>query len=308
MLDLIIIGGSAAAVSAAIYAVRHNLNFKIITKDLGGEVATAGEIYNYPGILKTTGIELAKNFQEQLEYNNVAAEEGAWVEKIEEEKDGNFVIRYKKGGEEYEEKTKTVIVATGTRPRHLDIPGEKEFYQKGATYCTVCDGPLFKNKAVAVIGGGNSANEAGIMLSDIASKVYILTVNPDMTGEEAFIKKLKSFGNVEIIGNASVTKILGDKKVTGLEYQDKKTGEIKNLNIAGVFIHIGMEPNSQIVPEEVEKNERGEIKINKLCETNIPGLFAIGDVADVPFNQIIIAAGQGAIAALQVVDYLNKLK
>jgi alkyl hydroperoxide reductase subunit AhpF len=325
MLDLIIIGGSAAATAAGIYAARRGLNFKIVTKDFGGEVATSGEIGNWPGVIQTDGITLARQFKEHLKFYGVEPEEGIEVEKIAKMPDGSFCITTKKdvpetsAGLTCDYEAKTVIVATGAYPRLLNIPGEKEFRNKGVTYCTVCDGPLFRGKTVAVIGGGNSALEAALMLADIAKKVYVLNILPDFTGEEILVNSLKTKGNVEIIHNADTREIFGEEFAKGLRYKDNSPagpdgtigageGKTRELEVNGIFIHIGMVPNSTLVPPETEKNAFGEVVVNKNCETNIPGLYAAGDMTDTPFKQIVIAAGQGATAALNVVDYLNKLK
>jgi len=322
MYDLIIIGGSAAATAAGIYAARRGLNFKIVTKDFGGEVATSGEIGNWPGTVQTDGITLARQFKEHLKFYGVEPEEGVEVEKVSRLEDGTFCITVKRGegtkmaadklpdGQDGALKcdyaARTVIVATGVHPKELNIPGEKEFRNKGVTYCTVCDGPLFGGKTVAVIGGGNSALEAGLMLADIAEKVYIINKNPAFKGDLMLLENLKTKKNVEIIYNARTKKIIGGGFVTGLEYEE--AGNTRELKIDGIFIHIGMLPNSALVPPETEKNISGEIVVNKNCETNIPGLYAAGDMTDTPFKQIIIAAGQGTTAALNVVSYLNKLK
>ncbi|MEK7076547.1 MAG: FAD-dependent oxidoreductase [Patescibacteria group bacterium] len=302
MFDLIIIGGSAAATTAGIYAARRGLNFKIITKNFGGEVATSGEIGNWPGIIQTDGITLTSQFREHLKFYNVIPEEGVDVDKITKQKDGTFLIKTK-DGQDYQ--AKTVIVATGVHPKELSVPGEKEFRNKGVSYCTVCDGPLFSGKTTAVIGGGNSALEAGLMLADISLRVYIININTQFKGDVILLDKLMSKKNVEIVYNAKTTQIMGEQFVTGLKYE--KDGE-REMAVDGIFVHIGMIPNSYIVPAEVQKNDSGEIIVNKNCETNTPGLYAAGDVTDVSFNQIVIAAGQGCIATLSAVNYLNRLK
>jgi alkyl hydroperoxide reductase subunit AhpF len=323
MFDLIVIGGSAAATAAGIYAARRGLNFKIITKDFGGEVATSGEIGNWPGIIQTDGITLAQQFKNHLASYGVKPEEGIEVEKIIKQPDGTFCIIAKRDGvtmasdkikslagedtPRCDYKAKAVIVASGVRPRELNIPGEKEFRNKGVTYCTTCDGPLFGGKTVAVIGGGNSALEAALMLTDIAEKVYVINKNPAFKGDAMLIDNLKTKKNIEIIYNAKTREIIGAEFVSSLTYDDE-TGNARQLSVEGVFIHIGMVPNSGLVPPETEKNAFGEIVVNKNCETNIPGLYAAGDVTDIPFKQIVIAAGQGAIAALSAVNYLNKFK
>lgn len=322
MFDLIIIGGSAAAASAGVYAARRGLNFKIITKDFGGEVATSGEVGNYPGIPNTNGIELAAKFKEHLKFYNVEPEEGVEVQKITRQEDGTFCITAKKDGsvgmaaEKLPDRqepglkcdyvAKAVMVATGVHPRELNILGEKEFRNKGVSYCTVCDGPLFGGKAVAIIGGGNSALEAGLMMADIASKVYMINKNPEFKGDVILLDNLKTKTNVEFTYNAVTGQIMGEQFVTGFKY---KTGDQEQeLKVEGIFVHIGMIPNSGLVPADVQKNNYGEIIVDKNCQTNVPGLYAAGDVTDIPFKQIVMAAAQGTCALLSAVQYLNKIK
>lgn len=305
--DLIIIGSSAAGVTAGIYAARAGMNFKIIANDTGGEVALSGEVLNYPGFPKTNGIELSQKFNEHLAANNVIPEIGVWVEKI-EKKNNIFFVNAKKGDESAEYQAKAVIVATGVHPKKLDIPGEEEFRGKGVTYCTVCDGPLFRGKTTVTIGGGNSALESALMMSGIAKKVYVITKYPEMKGEKVLIDKLKKAPNVEIIGNALTQKIIGGGFVSSVEYQSKIDNNINKVEVQGVMIHIGNIPNSSMVSPEVRKNKFGAIEISARCESSAPGLFAAGDVTDGAYKQVVIAAGQGAIAALAAVDYLNRLE
>jgi len=307
MFDLIIIGGSAAATAAGIYGARRGLNFKIITKEFGGEVATSGEIGNWPGINKTDGITLAGLFRNHLKFYNVEPEEDVTVKNITRQNDGTFFVSAQKNGQDLKYFAKTVIVATGVHPRELNVPGEKEFRNKGVSYCTVCDGPVFGNKTVAVIGGGNSALESGLMMVDIALKVYMINKNPEFKGDAILLDKLKTKKNVEFFYNAQTSHIIGKQFVEGLKYKDKK-GEENKLKLDGTFVHIGMMPNSDIVPDEVQKNNFGEIIVDKNCQTNIPGLYAAGDVTDVPFKQIVLAAAQGTCALLSAVQYLNKIK
>ncbi len=303
MFDLIIIGGSAAATSAGIYAARRALNFRMITKDFGGEVATSGEIDNYPGIPGTNGIELADKFKKHLANYGVIPEEGVEVKKITRQADGTFIINTEKEGRDIKYAARAVIVATGVHPRELSIPGEKEFRNKGVSYCTVCDGPVFGGKTVAIVGGGNSALEAGLMMAEIASKVYMLNKNPEFKGDTILLDNLKTKKNVEFIYNAKTTQIVGDKFVTGLKYDQEGEREIK---AEGIFVHIGMLPNSGVVSEDIQKNNYGEIVVDKNCQTNVPGLYAAGDVTDAPFKQIIMAAAQGTCALLSTVQYLNR--
>ncbi len=301
--DLIIIGGSAAATSAGIYAVRRNLNFKIITKEFGGEVATSGEIGNWPGVSQTDGITLAGQFKEHLKYYGVEPEEGVEVEKVVVQPDGSFLVK----SNTVDYTAKTVIIATGVHPRELGVPGEKEFRNKGISYCTVCDGPLFSGKKVATVGGGNSALESALMLSDIASQVYVINKNPQFKGDQILIDNLMQKKNVEITYNAKTIQVEGNEFVTGLKYTDSD-GKEQVLPVEGIFVHIGMIPNSGLAPDEAAKDQFGQIKVNASCETNVPGLYAAGDVTDVPHKQIVIAAGMGTCALLSAVNYLNRLK
>jgi len=216
------------------------------------------------------------------------------------------IFSVKFNGSEY--RAKAVILATGSHPRELGILGEKELRGKGLSYCTVCDGPIFKDKDIVIIGGGDSASEAGIMMNEIAKKAYVLTKNSVMKGDTSLIKKLQRCKNVEIITEAQTTKIDGEKFVSGVGYKDLKTGQEKFLSAEGVFVHIGMIPNTDFLKiPELKTNELREIIIDKSCQTNVSGFFAAGDLTDVQHKQIGIAVGQGICAALSCVDYLNKL-
>ena len=303
--DLIIIGGSAAAVSAAIYAVRSNLDVCIITRDIGGQIAITNEIGNYPGFSTIGGIELMKEFKKHLDFYNIKIEDGVEVVNVGGQS-CDFKIEAKKGEKVLEYKSKIVLAATGVRHKHLGVSGEEKFYQKGVSYCANCDGPLFKNKIVAVIGGGNSALESSLMLAGIAKKIYILTINPEMRGEKVMIDKLEKSKNIEFIYNVRTVNIIGEHMVNALEYEDLKSGKLNKIALDGIFVNIGMIPNSEFLAQ-VNKDETGAIIVNERCETNIPGLFAAGDVTNILYKQIVIAAGHGATAALSIVDYLNKL-
>lgn len=312
LLDLIIIGAAAAGCAAAVYAARRNLNFAIVAKDIGGEVALSGEVENWPGIIHTTGFQLAQDFHKHAMSYNTPIHEGWWVTGIHKEKNLLTVHAKNDNNEERMYTAKTVIIASGIHPRLLGIPGEVALKGKGVTYCTVCDGPLYRKKITATIGAGNSALESALMMSDLAEKVYLLTKFPNdpkvkggfPKGEDILIKKIKARENVEIIYNAMTDEILGETMVTGLRYTDTTTEEKKDIVANGVMVHVGMTPNSSFVTN-AEKNLAGEVKINMLCQTSVPGLFAAGDVTDIPFKQISIAAGQGATAALSAIDYLN---
>jgi len=298
--DSIIIGASAGGISAGIYLKRQNLNFLILAKDIGGEMALSGIIENYPGFPLTNGVELTQKFKEHLEKYGI---EPIIEEVLKVEKNENF---FKIITNKNDYLSKTVIIATGSTPKKLNVPGEEKFYHKGVSYCSVCDMPLFPKKVVAIIGGGNSALEAGILASKICQKAYIINKNPKFKGDKILIEEVSKKENLEIIYNALTQEIYGDEFVKGIKYLDQNSGEIKDLKVDGVFIHIGLKPNTEFVPDEWQiKNEYGEIIINELCQTKIPGLFAAGDVTNIPHKQIGIAVGHGIISALEVVKYLN---
>jgi len=302
--EVIVIGGSAAASSAGIYLARQRVKFLMLCDKFGGNLPNLTVIQNYPGIDSISGIDLAKKFKDHLSMYGPKIGEGVVVKSVKPEND-LIRVEAEKGNEKLSYTAKAVIIATGSNPKKLNIPGEEEFFQKGLSYCSLCDGYLFKDKKVAVIGGGNSANEAGLLLSRLAQEVYILTKYPEMKGEEVLIEQLKKLNNVKIIPNTKIKQILGDKLVTGLEYIDVSTNEVTKLDVNGIFIYVGFEPNSAISPD-VLKNEKGEIKINYKCETSVPGIFAAGDVTDMAYKQIAIASGYGAIAALSATEYIGK--
>ncbi|HRH23930.1 MAG TPA: FAD-dependent oxidoreductase [Candidatus Magasanikbacteria bacterium] len=313
LLDLVIIGAAAAGCAAAVYAARRNLKFAMVTKDIGGEVALSGEVENWPGIIHTTGFELAQQFYKHAESYGIKADAGYAVTGIEKE-GAYFIVKT----EDYSKKekiyyTKTVIIGSGIHPRELGIPGEKELRGKGVTYCTVCDGPLYRGKITTTIGAGNAALESALMMAELAQKVYFITKFPNTKetnggfpkGENILIDKVKKAKNVEIIYAAKTGEILGADTVTGVSYIDA-TGTKQTLETNGVMVHIGNIPNSDFATI-VDRTPLGEIKVDLKCATSIPGIFAAGDVTTVPYKQIVIAAGQGVTAALSAIEYINKL-
>lgn len=305
MKDLIIIGGSAAGVSAAIYAARRKLDFTLVSGDIGGEVLLCGEVENYPGIPYTTGVELTEKFKEQLKKYDVVTDLDTYVTAISPNGKAWTVTATHEGTEKTYE-TKAIIIASGVKPRHLGIPGETEFYQKGVTYCTVCDGPLFKNKVTATVGTGNSALESALMMASISKQHYVLAKYPEFKGEQILIDKLIACENVTILYESLATGITGEKFVQALTYTDK-AGVAQTLDVQGVFVHIGNTPQSSFVGA-LPKDPSGKIKVDKLCATDWPGVFSAGDVTNTPYQQIVIAAGLGATAALSAIDYINRFK
>ena len=309
--DLVIIGASAAGCAASVYASRRGLYFIVVSKDIGGEVALSGEIENWPGIVHTDGIALAKNFEDHMKSYNPKIETGVEVTGIAQEKKTHLVNGKDGSGAAKTYRTKAVLIASGIHPRELGVSGEKELKGKGISYCTVCDGPLFKNKVTATVGAGNSALESALMMAGIAKKAYVLTKYPESErggfpkGETILVKKLKVLKNIEIIYSANTTEIKGNGFVSGLVYEDMQTKEKKELALQGVMIHVGQIPNSSFV-DCAKKTPAGEIEVDMRAATSCPGVFAAGDVTTVAYKQIAIAAGQGVIAALSAIDYINK--
>ncbi|PJC47315.1 MAG: hypothetical protein CO034_02930 [Parcubacteria group bacterium CG_4_9_14_0_2_um_filter_35_11] len=309
MYDLIIIGGGPAGITAGIYGARQNLKTLLITKEFGGQIARKTvPVENYPGFSEISGADLLQRFKVHLEKF-----------KIDTKKE--IVVRVRKTNENFkiltenkkEYQSKAVIVASGVDPRPLKVPGEREFIGKGVSYCTTCDGPLFKRKSVAVIGGGNAGFEAALFLAGFAKKIYILEYGSAVKAFEANQEKAKKTGKIEVITNALLKEIRGDKFVNSVVYQDLKLKEKKSIDVEGVFVEIGSRPATSFVKDLVKFdhliNKLDEIEINlRTCETTMPGLFAAGDASDVEYKQVVIAAGEGAKAALSAYRYLKKLK
>lgn len=296
--DLIVIGAGPAGITAAVYAARKKLNFLVITRDIGGQAAWSGDIENYTGYQFITGPELAAKFEEHMRTYRVSVKEGEEVRELERRQDSIRV-----GTDRAEYFASTVIIASGKASKELGVPGEKEFKNKGLTYCATCDGPLFSGKPVAVIGGGNSALDAGLQLIKIAKKVYMINNTPELGGDPVMREKIESSPVVKVLNGAEVLAITGGNMVTGIKV--KQEGREELIPVEGIFIEIGLIPNSKFA-KGIDKNERGEIKINSRNETNVAGVFAAGDVTDVSEKQIIIAAGEGSKAALSVFKYISR--
>ncbi|MDI6591644.1 MAG: FAD-dependent oxidoreductase [Patescibacteria group bacterium] len=303
--DLIIIGAGPAGITAGIYAARQKLNTLLITKSFGGQVARkAVAIENYPGFEEISGLELIQRFEKHLRKHKIEIVRDS-VTKI--EKINKKFLVFIKGKPKFQ--SKAVIVASGADPRPLELPGEKKFIGKGVSYCTACDAALFKNKTVAVIGGGNAGFEAAIFLAKYAKKIYILESAPQVRATPINQERVKKIKKIKVITNAILKKIKGKEFVDSIVYQNQKTKKIKTLSLEGVFIEIGSQPAVSFVKSLVEFNEKNEIKVNpSTLQTKTPGFFAAGDVSDGKYKQIVIAAGQGAIAILSAYDYLQKLK
>jgi alkyl hydroperoxide reductase subunit F len=298
MYDLIIVGAGPAGITAAIYAVRKKLNLLVISKDIGGQTAWSGNIENYTGYQFVSGTELTAKFEEHMRNYGIPLKEGESVLDVKKTPSG-ATVRTDKGAYE----AKTVIIASGKRSKELNIPGEKEFKNRGLTYCATCDGPLFAGKAVAVIGGGNSALDATLQLMRIASHVYLVNIAPGLTGDPVMIEKIEASKAVTVMNDTKVVSITGGNMVSAVKIE--RSGKTQELKVEGVFVEIGLIPNSSI-SADVAKNDSGEIKVDSYNRTNVPGIFAAGDVTDVPEKQIIIAAGEGSKAALTAFRYLSR--
>jgi thioredoxin-disulfide reductase len=298
--DLIIIGGGPAGITAGIYAARKKIKTLLITKDWGGQVTKAIEIENWPGIKKISGMDLMKQMTEHLKNFEIEIKEHKEI--IDLDKNGdNFIVN--DGEEKYE--AKTVIIATGKIPRSLNIPGEDQFKGKGVSICSTCDAPMFKDKDVAVIGGGNAGFGVAQDMVKYAHKVYVLEFFEEMKGDPITKEKLAQSGIVEFITNVAVKEIKGTKFVESLVYEDRKNGKNTEINVGGVFISVGMSAKVGFAEKWVELNNIGEIVIDKDNNTKTPGLFAAGDITDIKYEQIVIACGEGAKAVLAATDYLK---
>ena len=298
--DLIIIGAGPAGITAAVYAARKGMKLLIITGDIGGQTALTADIENYIGYQFISGPELTAKFEEHIKKYEINIAESEKVTGI--SRKGSLV---KVTTEKASYESRTAIIATGAHWRELKVPGETEYKNKGLTYCATCDGPLFAGKDVAIIGGGNSGLQAAIQMESIAKRVYLIERGPDITGDSIIREKIAGKDKVAILTDTKVTAILGEKMVTGI--QISSGGKEKTLSVQGVFVEIGLVPNSGF-NSELDKNKRNEIKISPENETSVPGVFAAGDVTDVSEKQIIIAAGEGAKAALSAFKYLVRQK
>ncbi len=303
MYDTIIIGAGAAGLTAAIYAIRRNMKILVISRDIGGQMLWTNEIENYPGFSSITGYELIEKMKQQAVGLGVEIKE-AEVQRVERLADGSFVVHT--GRESLA--TSSVIVTMGLSPRRLAVPGELEFSGKGVTYCATCDGPFFKNKRVAVIGGGNSALDAAELMSKIASQVYLIHRSTEFKAFDSLVQEVKERKNIEIILNAQIKEITGDNKVECIVVTDLTSKEERTLELEGVFVEIGRIASTDLVADFVERNSQQKIVVNDRCETKTPGIFAAGDVTNSEFKQITIATGQGTVAALVAYQYLQQKK
>ncbi len=300
--DLIIIGAGPAGISAAVYAARQRLKLLILSKDIGGQVAKkAVDIENYPGFEKISGPDLVALYQKQITAN---ALEVTYDEVLNLKKGEDFVVETK-SGTNYQ--ATAVIIASGATSKLLNIPGEEEFSGKGVSYCSLCDGPVFRNKTVAVVGGGNNGFESALFLSNYVKKIYILEYGDIVKADADNQELVAGNKNIEIITSAKTTKIEGKVFVNAIYYEDTKTKEEKKLEVQGIFVEIGYSPATEFAKDLVELNEKQEIIFDpKTLETKTVGLFSAGDCNVSKYKQIVMASGQGAVAALSAYEYIKK--
>ncbi len=302
MHELMVIGGGPAGLAATIYAARKQLKTLLISVDTGGQINNTLGIENYLGYQFIEGPELINKFETQIAQFPIDQKIGDKVRQLKKSKEGFEAIT--EDGGKYQ--SRVVVFATGKRPRKLNVPGETELTGRGVSYCAICDGPVFAGQKVAVVGGGNSALEAVLDLVKIAEHVNLISLTP-LTGDQVLSSQLKDAKNLTVFLEHQTVEIKGQELVEGIVIKDLKSGKEQELEVGGVFIEIGLVPNSDAVKELVELNKWGEVKITPRNETSVPGLYAAGDVTDVPEKQIIVAAGEGAKAVLQAHRYLQRL-
>jgi len=297
--DVVIVGAGPAGMSAAIYATRKNLSTLIIASDIGGQLGTTYEVSNYPGFQMITGPDLVQQFEEHMEKYGIDKLVGEKVTGL------RFEDRCKVLDTASNRKilARSVIIATGAFKRKLNIPGEKELSGRGVVYCSTCDGPLFKGMDIAIIGGGNSGLEAAIEMNGVARKVFLISRTP-WSGDLILQDKVRAAKGVESLISYDPVRIFGSKHTEGIEVRELQTDKIRTLNVQGVFIEIGLYPNTDFILDILDTNSRGEIKIGPHGQTGVSGVFAAGDVTDIHDKQIVIAAGAGANAALGAFEYL----
>lgn len=298
--DLLIVGGGIAGITAAIYAARKEMTFAIISPEFGGEIMNTTFVENYPGFDNISGIDLASKFVAHMKHFNVEIIEDAVTQVVKEQ--DRFVVTTYSG----KYLSKTLIWATGSKYKELGIPGEQEMLGRGVTYCSICDGPLYKNKVVAVVGAGNNGLTSAIYMKTIAKKVYLISKYPTLKGDPVLIDKLIKDENVEIIYSAKPISIKGDKRVEALLLEIN--GSQKELPVEGIIVNVGYNPIVEPIKNVVELNQYGYVDVDAKGMTKTVGFFAAGDVVYNPYKQLVISASNGATAALGVYDYLSTLK
>lgn len=304
MYDVLVIGGGPAGLNAALYAKRKGANVAIIAREIGGQVKDTSTVENYLGYSSISGEGLVKEFSDHVKALDIPIFDFSTVESIGVSEDSKVKEVILSDGTIYS--TKSIIIATGSKPRKLGVPGEEEFFGRGVAYCAICDGPFFTGLDVIVAGGGNSAIEAAIDLSKIANKVTVVH-RSQLRADQILIEQVEKIENIEIHLETQIQKIQGEKLMSGIKVLDKSTGKTSVIEANGIFVEIGYLPNTEIFNGVIELNDRKEIIVDRYGETNVKGIFAAGDCTDTPYKQIIMSAGDGAKCALAANDYLNTL-
>jgi NADH-dependent peroxiredoxin subunit F len=301
ILDLLVIGGGPAGLNAALYAKRKGLTTGIIAKRIGGQLLNTSSVENYLGISQVSGEDLSEKYLSHLKELEVGILEEVEVERLEkEDKLFNTIL---KNGTVFQ--SKTLLLATGSAPRKLEVPGEVEFSNRGVAYCAICDAPLFKDKDVIIAGGGNSAVEAAIDVAKFASQVTLVH-RSQLRADQILIDHMMNQKNITVHLQTQILEIVGDEKMTGVKVVDKQNLQERIINADGIFIEIGNLPSNDLVKELVSLNERGEVVVDEKNMTSLPGLYAAGDVTQMPYKQIVIAVADGAKAALAANEYINQ--
>ena len=298
--DIIIIGGAFAGLTAAIYSARQGMNTLLITKDIGGQGLLTTDIQNYPGFNSISGFDLASKFQEQASLYGVRF---VYDEVTEISKSGEL-FKVKTFSGEFE--SEGLILAFGKTPRDLNVKGEDKFKGLGVSYCSICDGPLYKGKEVAVAGAGDHALQAALYLSTVASKVSVIQKGQKISGSSDMVEDVKAHKNVSFLTEKEIEEISGNKNVEYLMLKDAKTGEQQKLPVEAVFVEMGYVAKTSFVGNLVNLNKEGEVIVDQFCATSQPGIYACGDVTNIPYKQAVISAGQGSIAALSCINYIHK--
>jgi len=302
--DVLIVGGGPAGAAAAVYAARKGIRVGVAAERFGGQVNDTMAIENYISVLETDGPKFAAALEAQVRHYDVDIMNLQRADKLIPASEPNGLVQVQMANGAVLS-ARSVILSTGARWRNVNVPGEAEYRNKGVAYCPHCDGPLFKGKRVAVIGGGNSGVEAAIDLAGIVQHVTLIEFADALKADAVLVSKLKSLRNVDIHVNAQTTEITGaDGKVNGLSYKDRASGDVKHVELEGVFVQIGLVPNTEFLKGTVELSRFGEIVVDAKGHTNVPGVFAAGDCTTVPYKQIVIAAGEGSKAALSAFDHL----
>jgi alkyl hydroperoxide reductase subunit F len=298
--DVLVVGGGPAGAAASIYAARKGIRTGIAAERMGGQLLDTVGVENFISVKETTGHNLAIGLEEHVKQYDVDVMN---LQRAEALIPGDVLeIRLRNGASL---KAKSVVIATGARWREINVPGEREYRNRGVAYCPHCDGPLFKGKRVAVIGGGNSGVEAAIDLAGLVSHVTVIEYDAQLRADAVLTRKLHSLPNVTVITSAQTTEVVGDgQKVTALDYKDRQSGAVHTIELAGVFVQIGLVPNTDWLKGTVTLSPRGEIEVDARGQTSVPGVFAAGDCTIVPYKQIVIAMGEGAKASLSAFDHL----